>query len=42
VQAGGEAEGEGEGQANSELSVQPVVGLDPMTLGSGPELRAEA
>ena len=36
------ANGEGEGEAGSPLSREPVAGLDPRTLGSGPELKADA
>ena len=38
-QVGGGAEGEGE--ADSPLSREPYVGLDPRTLSSSPELKAD-
>ena len=34
--------GAGEGEADSPLSREPLVGLDPRTVGSGPELEADA
>ena len=40
AQAGGGAEGEG--KADSPLSREPDVGLDPRTRGSRPELKADA
>ena len=40
---GGTQAGEmGEGEAVSQQSREPDAGLDPRTLGSGPELKADA
>ena len=39
---GTQAEGVGEGEAGSPLSREPNVGLDPRTLGSQPEPKADA
>lgn len=36
------AEGEAEGEADSRLSVETNAGLDPRTLGSCPELKADS
>ena len=41
-QVGGGTEGERESQAASLLSREPNKGLDPRTLGSRPELKADA
>ena len=38
---GMQAEGIAEGEAGFPLSREPDVGLDPRTLGSGPELKAD-
>ena len=37
-----ERQAEAEGEADSPQSREPDVGLDPRTLGSGPELKADA
>ena len=37
----GELQAEGEGEAGSLLSKDPDVGLNPRTLGSRPELKAD-
>ena len=36
------AEAEGEGEADSPLSREPSMGLDPRTLRSWPELKADS
>ena len=39
---GRRAEGEEEGEADAPLSMEPDAELDPRTLGSGPEPKADA
>ena len=42
VREGTQAGGVGEGEGGVQQSREPAVGLDPRTLGSGPEPKADA